>query len=121
MYSKGMKRALDVLFSFIGLLFLSPVILIVSLLLFIFNNGGVFFLQARPGKYEKIFRIIKFKTMTAQRDAAGNLFPDHERLTWIGALVRKSSLDEIPQLINVFKGDMSLVGPRPLLIQYLPL
>ena len=99
---------------------LSPVFLIVAFLLLFANNGKVFFFQKRPGKNEKIFSIIKFKTMNDAKDADGTILPDTERLTAIGRLVRKSSLDEIPQLINILKGDMSLIGPRPLLIRYLP-
>jgi len=93
----------------------------VTVLLFITNNGKPFFFQDRPGKNEKIFKVIKFKTMTDERGRDGELLPDKKRLTTIGSLVRKTSLDEIPQLLNVIKGDMSLVGPRPLLVQYLPL
>lgn len=98
-----------------------PVFLIVTLLLFIANEGKPFFLQPRPGKNERIFKIIKFKTMNDKKDSKGNLLSDSERLTAVGRFVRKTSLDEIPQLLNVIKGDMSLIGPRPLLVEYLPL
>ena len=98
---------------------LSPLLIIVSLLLAIANGGNPFFVQSRPGKGGKIFKIIKFKTMTDERNSSGELLPDSERLTLIGKIIRKTSLDEIPQLINVFKGEMSIVGPRPLLPQYL--
>ena len=120
MYKKN-KRIFDILVALIGLLFLSPIFLFVMIGLSIANKGKPFFLQKRPGKNEKIFSIIKFKTMNDKKDAEGNLLSDAERLTPIGAFVRKTSLDEIPQLINVLKGDMSMIGPRPLLIQYLPL
>jgi lipopolysaccharide/colanic/teichoic acid biosynthesis glycosyltransferase len=106
--------------SLVGLIILSPVFIVLTLLLFIANRGKPFFTQSRPGRHEKIFKIIKFKTMNDKRDAGGNLLPDSERLTSIGKFVRKTSLDEIPQLINVLKGDMSLIGPRPLLVKYLP-
>lgn len=121
MYKNHLKRLFDFLAAFFGLLLLSPVFLIVMFGLFFANNGKPFFFQKRPGKDERIFKIIKFKTMNDKKDTNGNLLSDAERLTKIGSFVRKTSLDEIPQLINVFKGDMSLVGPRPLLIQYLPL
>lgn len=121
MYSNFLKRFLDVVFSFSGLLLLSPVFLLVTLGLFFANNGKPFFIQDRPGKHGVIFKILKFKTMNDRKDANGNLLSDAERLTAIGKLVRKTSLDEVPQLINVLKGDMSLIGPRPLLVQYLPL
>ena len=107
--------------AFLALLLLSPVILLVTAGLYIANKGNPFFFQLRPGKGESIFKIIKFKTMNDKTDVNGKLLPDADRLTSIGALVRKTSLDEIPQLINVLKGDMSIVGPRPLLVQYLPL
>jgi undecaprenyl phosphate N,N'-diacetylbacillosamine 1-phosphate transferase len=121
MYKNFFKPTLDFLVALIGLLVLSPIFLFVMIALTIANNGKPFFFQKRPGKNEKIFSIIKFKTMNDKKDAEGNLLSDAERLTPIGAFVRKTSLDEIPQLINVLKGDMSLIGPRPLLIQYLPL
>ena len=121
MYKSLLKPTIDFLVALIGLLVLSPVFLFVMIALTIANNGKPFFFQKRPGKNEKIFSIIKFKTMNDKKDAQGNLLPDAQRLTRSGAFVRKTSLDETPQLINVLKGDMSLIGPRPLLIQYLPL
>lgn len=121
MYKSFLKPLFDFIFSFILLLILSPVLLIVIILLYFFNQKNVFFLQSRPGKNEKIFKIIKFKTMTDQKDESGNLLPDEFRLTKMGKFVRKTSLDELPQLINVLKGDMSFIGPRPLLVSYLPL
>lgn len=121
MYKNFFKRLIDFLAALFGLLLLSPVFIIVLIALTFANNGKPFFLQARPGKNEKIFKIIKFKSMNDKKDAEGKLLPDAQRLTSIGSFVRKTSLDEIPQLINVLKGDMSLIGPRPLLIQYLPL
>ncbi|WP_298999898.1 sugar transferase [uncultured Tenacibaculum sp.] len=121
MYSLFFKRVLDFLFSLIGLLVFSPVFVIVYILLSIANQGKPFFFQKRPGKNERFFSIIKFKTMNDKKDSEGNLLPDKDRLTKIGVFVRKTSLDEIPQLINVLKGDMSLIGPRPLLPEYLEL
>jgi undecaprenyl phosphate N,N'-diacetylbacillosamine 1-phosphate transferase len=121
MYSVFFKRLLDLILSLLGLIILSPIFLIVWLMLIIANEGKPFFFQARPGKNERIFKIIKFKTMNEKKDAQGELLPDEKRLTGVGKFVRKTSLDEIPQLMNVVKGDMSLIGPRPLLIQYLPL
>ncbi|WP_449387649.1 sugar transferase [Chryseobacterium lineare] len=121
MYNFFLKRFFDFIIAFLGLLILSPVFIIVTIGLFFANEGKPFFFQARPGLNERIFKIIKFKTMNDKKDADGNLLPDSDRLTSIGAFVRKTSLDEIPQLINVLKGDMSLIGPRPLLPQYLPL
>lgn len=121
MYKQGGKRFIDVLASALGLLVLSPVFLLVTILLAWANRGSPFFLQRRPGRNGRIFRVIKFKTMSDVRDEKGNLLPDAERLTPVGSFVRKTSLDEIPQLINVLRGDMSLVGPRPLLEQYLSL
>jgi undecaprenyl phosphate N,N'-diacetylbacillosamine 1-phosphate transferase len=121
MYKNFLKRLIDFIFAFLGLLILSPIFIIVMIGLYFANNGKPFFFQARPGLNEKIFKIIKFKTMNDKKDAQGNLLPDSERLTPIGQFVRKTSLDELPQLINVLKGDMAIIGPRPLLPQYLPL
>lgn len=121
MYRSFFKRFNDFLIASLGLIILSPVFVLVILGLSIANNGKPFFFQKRPGKNEKLFSIIKFKTMNDKKDSEGNLLPDAERMTKIGSFVRKTSLDEIPQLLNVLKGDMSLIGPRPLLIQYLPL
>ena len=121
MYTTYLKRPIDFILALVGLLILSPIFIIVWLGLFFANNGKPFFFQKRPGKGERIFSIIKFKTMNDKKDEQGNLLPDAKRLTPIGKFVRKTSLDEIPQLINVLKGDMSLVGPRPLRINYLPL
>jgi undecaprenyl phosphate N,N'-diacetylbacillosamine 1-phosphate transferase len=116
-----LKRNFDFICALLGLLILSPIILFCIVFLFVKNDKNVFFTQNRPGQNSKIFKLIKFKTMNDARDAAGNLLPDAERLTKIGKFVRRTSLDELPQLVNVLKGDMSLVGPRPLLVQYLPL
>lgn len=121
MYKNYIKRVIDFSAALVGLLFLSPVFILVTIGLFFANQGKPFFFQSRPGKDGKIFRIIKFKTMNDKKDATGNLLPDADRLTPVGSFVRKTSLDEIPQLINVLKGDMSLIGPRPLLVRYLPL
>jgi len=121
MYKNYLKRIIDFLAAFFGLLLLSPIFIVVTIGLFIANNGKPFFFQERPGKDERIFKIVKFKTMNDRKDAQGNLLPDADRLTKIGSFVRKTSLDEIPQLINVLKGDMSLIGPRPLRTYYLPL
>lgn len=120
MYQSNLKRILDFSVAFFGLLILSPIFVLVAIGLFIANDGKPFFYQMRPGKNEKLFKIIKFKTMNDKKDSEGNLLLDKDRLTKIGSFVRKTSLDEIPQLINVLKGDMSLIGPRPLLIKYLP-
>lgn len=120
MYKGFFKRFIDFLLALIGLVLLSPLFIIVTICLFIANNGKPFFFQERPGRGEKVFKIIKFKSMNDKKDADGNLLTDAERLTPVGAFVRKTSLDEIPQLINVLKGDMSLIGPRPLLVRYLP-
>lgn len=121
MYKKFFKRIIDIIASGLGLLILSPVLIVVTIWLHLANKGaGAFFFQERPGIGCKIFRIAKFKTMTDERDAEGKLLPDAQRITKVGRFVRGSSLDEIPQLWNVFKGDMSLIGPRPLLPQYLP-
>ena len=121
MYKNFIKPAIDFMLALVGFLFLSPVFVLVTIGLFFANDGKPFFFQLRPGKNGKIFKIIKFKTMTDKKDENGNLLPDADRLTKIGSFVRKTSLDEIPQLLNVIKGDMSLVGPRPLLPQYLEL
>ena len=121
MYKFFFKPLLDFILSLLGLIISSPLFLIVFIALLFANRGKVFFLQNRPGKNEKIFKIIKFRTMNNKRDAHGNLLPDVERLTKIGKLVRKTSLDEIPQLINVLLGNMSIIGPRPLLPEYLHL
>jgi lipopolysaccharide/colanic/teichoic acid biosynthesis glycosyltransferase len=121
MYRHFFKRFFDILISFTALVCLSPVLVIVTIWLHFANKGaGAFFLQERPGKNAKIFKIIKYKTMTDERDANGHLLPDAERLTKVGRFVRSTSIDELPQLINVLKGDMSLIGPRPLLPEYLP-
>lgn len=103
------------------LVLLSPILLVISILLYMQNNGSPFFFQDRPGKDQQKIRIIKLKSMTDEKDASGNLLPDNERLTKLGSFVRKTSLDELPQLFNVLKGDMSLIGPRPLLFKYIPL
>ncbi len=122
MYKHFFKRVLDILFSGFALVLFGWFLLLVAIFLHFANKGaGTFFLQERPGKDEKIFKVIKFKTMTDMKDSDGNLLPDEERLTNVGRFVRSTSIDELPQLINVFKGDMSLIGPRPLLVQYLPL
>ncbi|TZF99755.1 sugar transferase (plasmid) [Chryseobacterium panacisoli] len=121
MYKNYLKRIFDFVVALIGITFLLPIFLIVMVGLFLSNNGKPFFFQQRPGRNGKVFKIIKFKTMNDKKDSHGNLLSDAERLTALGAFVRKTSLDEIPQLLNVLKGDMSLIGPRPLLVQYLPL
>lgn len=121
MYKSFFKRLLDFLAALIGFLLVSPIFIIVTIGLFFANQGKPFFVQKRPGLHGSIFSILKFKTMNDKKDANGILLPDSERLTKIGSFVRKTSLDEIPQLLNVLKGDMSLIGPRPLLVQYLPL
>ena len=121
MYKPLIKPFFDFFAAFVGLLLFSPIFIIVTILLAIANIGKPFFFQKRPGQHEKIFKIIKFKTMNDKKDADGNLLSDEERLTSVGKIVRKTSLDEIPQLLNVLKGDMSLIGPRPLLPEYLPL
>lgn len=121
MYPSIIKPFFDFLFALFGLIFLSPVFLLVAVFLYFANDGKPFFFQLRPGKNGKIFKIVKFKTMNDKRDGTGALLPDAARLTKIGAFVRKTSLDELPQLLNVLKGDMSLIGPRPLLTTYLHL
>ncbi|MCO5235629.1 MAG: sugar transferase [Chitinophagaceae bacterium] len=121
MYRVFVKRVIDLFVATLVFIALSPIFLLVTILLSIVNKGKPFFFQKRPGKNERIFRIIKFKTMTDEKDKDGKLLPDYLRVTRIGRFVRKTSIDEIPQLLNVIKGDMSLVGPRPLLVIYLPL
>jgi lipopolysaccharide/colanic/teichoic acid biosynthesis glycosyltransferase len=121
MYKLFFKRFLDFILSFIILIIASPIILLTSILLLVNNKGNPIFIQVRPGKGNKTFSIIKFKTMNDKTDINGNLLSDDIRLTKLGKIIRKSSIDELPQLINVLKGDMSLVGPRPLLVEYVPL
>lgn len=122
MYTCFFKRLFDFVFVFCVLMVIWPALLLITLWLYVANKGaGAFFFQKRPGKDGRIFNVIKFKTMTDERDATGNLLPDSVRLTKIGRFVRSASIDELPQLINVLKGDMALIGPRPLLVQYLPL
>ena len=120
MYKNFFKGLFDFLTALIGIVVLSPIFILVTIGLYFANDGKPFFLQSRPGKNAKIFKIIKFRTMNEKKDSDGNLLSDAERLTKIGRFVRKTSLDEIPQLLNVLCGDMSLIGPRPLLVQYLP-
>lgn len=120
MYKNFFKRIVDFLLATVAIVILSPIYLLITVFLLFANQGKPFFVQRRPGKNQKIFSIIKFRTMNEKRDESGNLLPDAERLTKIGTFVRKTSLDEIPQLLNVFLGDMSLIGPRPLLPEYLP-
>lgn len=120
MYKNCIKRILDFTIAFTAMLLLSPLFIIVTIALFLANQGKPFFFQDRPGMNERIFKIIKFKSMNDKKDSEGNLLPDIQRLTPVGAFVRKTSLDEIPQLLNVIMGDMSLIGPRPLLVKYLP-
>lgn len=120
-YRDLFKPVIDFAVAFIAFVILSPVFLLIAIVLFIQNSGKPFFFQSRPGKNGKVFRVIKFKTMTDKKGPNGELLPDADRITGVGNFVRKSSLDEIPQLLNVILGDMSLVGPRPLLIEYLPL
>lgn len=122
LYRNCLKRTLDFCLTLLAVVVLSPLLLLIAIWLHFANKGaGVFFTQERPGKGGKIFKVIKFKTMTDERDANGNLLPDEQRLTKVGRFVRSTSIDELPQLINVLKGDMALIGPRPLLPQYLPL
>ncbi len=121
MYKKIIKPVIDFVISLTAFIILSPFFILITVFLFFTNSGKPFFLQKRPGKNEKIFRVVKFKTMNDKKDKNGNLLPDEKRLTKIGKFIRKTSLDEIPQLINVIKGDMSLIGPRPLLPEYLKL
>lgn len=122
MYRNYIKRALDFILVFLVLIIIWPLLLLIALWLHFANKGaGALFLQERPGKDGKIFKVIKFKTMTDERDGQGNLLPDEKRITKIGKLIRSTSIDELPQLVNVLKGDMALIGPRPLLPRYLPL
>ena len=122
MYKHFFKRVIDFTVVLCALLVIWPILLVITVWLYFANKGaGVFFLQERPGKDGRLFQVIKFKTMTDERDTNGNLLPDEARLTKVGKFVRSTSIDELPQLVNVFKGDMSLIGPRPLLPQYLPL
>ena len=122
MYKLFFKRVIDFAIALIVLLIIWPILLVIYIWITIANKGaGAFFFQERPGLHGKIFKVIKFKTMTDERDTEGNLLPDAERLTKVGKFVRSTSIDELPQLINVLKGDMALIGPRPLLVQYLPL
>ena len=122
MYKHFFKRLIDFLVALVAIICLSPLFLVVTLWLMIANKGaGAFFLQPRPGKDAKIFKVIKYKTMTDEKDADGQLLPDEQRLTRVGRFVRSTSIDELPQLFNVLKGDMALIGPRPLLVKYLPL
>jgi len=122
MYKYFFKRFLDFCIALVALICISPILLVVAIWLHFANKGaGAFFTQERPGWHGKIFKVIKFKTMTDERDANGELLPDAQRLTKVGRFVRSTSIDELPQLINVLKGDMALIGPRPLLVQYLPL
>ena len=119
MYKFFFKRLIDFILSLIGFVVLLPIFLLLTILLIIANKGTPFFFQKRPGKNEKIFSVIKFKTMNDKKDKTGKLLPDADRITLVGKFIRSSSLDEIPQLLNVIKGDMSLIGPRPLLVSYL--
>ena len=121
MYRNVIKPLLDKFSALLIMVLASPLILAAMLSLAIVNKGRVWFIQERPGMSGKIFRVIKFRTMTDEKDAAGKLLPDERRLTWAGKIIRKTSIDELPQLFNVLKGDMSIVGPRPLLVEYLPL
>lgn len=121
LYRNYLKRFVDFTLSLVAFCLLLPIFIIITALLFIANHGSPFFVQQRPGKNGRIFKLVKFKTMNDRKDEAGNLLPDAERLTTTGNFIRKTSIDEIPQLINVIKGEMSLIGPRPLLVEYLPL
>lgn len=121
MYAKYIKRILDFILSLIALIVLSPVLLVIAILVRIKLGSPIIFKQQRPGKDEKIFTLYKFRTMTDKKDENGNLLPDSERLTKFGKVLRSTSLDELPELVNILKGDMSIVGPRPLLVEYLPL
>ncbi len=121
MYKRLLKRILDLIIAIVGFLVLLPIITIITIILFFLNDGKPFFFQPRPGKNEKVFKIIKFKTMNDKTDSQGNLLPYIQRITKAGLFIRKYSLDELLQLVNVIKGDMSIIGPRPLLVDYLPL
>jgi lipopolysaccharide/colanic/teichoic acid biosynthesis glycosyltransferase len=121
LYRNIFKRLFDFIISLVAFCALLPFFIIITALLFIANQGKPFFVQPRPGKKGRIFKLVKFKTMNDRKDSAGHLLPDAERLTGVGRFIRKTSLDEIPQLMNVIKGEMSLIGPRPLLVEYLPL
>lgn len=121
MYRLFLKRFLDILIAVIGLILTSPILIVVFFILGFQNKGSIFFFQERPGFRQKAFKIIKLKTMTDARDVEGNLLPDNQRITKAGKIIRRLSIDELPQLINVLKGDMSLIGPRPLLFKYIPL
>lgn len=121
MYRRIWKPSIDFFIALIAVILLSPLLFVVSIALAIQNQGSPFFLQTRPGKHQKPFKIFKFKTMTDAKDASGQLLPDVQRITWLGGNIRKLSIDELPQLFNVLKGDMSLIGPRPLLFKYIPL
>lgn len=120
MYRKGLKRALDIILSGCALLVLSPIYLILAILIRINLGAPVIFCQERPGRYGKVFKLYKFRTMTDEKDENGNLLPDEKRLPRFGRILRSTSLDELPELWNIFRGDMSLIGPRPLLVRYLP-
>ena len=119
MYAKHLKRWIDFIISFCALVILSPVLLLLIVLGFVFMRGNPFFVQERPGKNEKIFKLIKFRTMDSRKDKNGNLLPDEIRLNCYGRILRSTSLDELPELINILKGDMAIIGPRPLLVRYL--
>ena len=122
MYKNYLKRVFDFSIALFAIVIASPLMITVAVWLHFANKGaGVFFLQERPGRYGKIFKVVKYKTMTDEKDSNGNLLPDEDRLTPIGNFIRSTSIDELPQLINVLKGDMALIGPRPLLVKYLPL
>ena len=120
LYKNYIKRIMDIMFSLISLFILSPVMLLVALLIRIKLGSPILFFQERPGKDEKIFRLYKFRSMSEEKDENGNYLPDEKRLTTFGKLIRRTSLDELPELFNILKGDMSIVGPRPLLVEYLP-
>lgn len=120
MYRKGIKRFLDFMLSLMGIIILSPILLILWILVRMKLGSPVLFHQERPGRHEKVFKLYKFRSMTDERDAQGNLLPDEVRLTKFGKILRSTSLDELPELFNILKGDMSLIGPRPLLVRYLP-